>query len=262
MARIAAVAALMALTACAPDAPDAAADPGDWVAGAAAVRPSVHSVWASRPALDGLRAFGPVGTGFVVAVDSAGSLLLTCAHVISDTTDVLLDRLAVVVQGDTTAVYGAEPLAVDHRRDLALLRIPDTTLTPVTWRTERVAMGTPIATIGYGLPEGGIVDTTGARVMTRYTVARRFTAGYASSYRTLEAGDPSTNILELDLFLFPGVSGGPAFTRAGRVLGVNRGGFEIRMEITSYGHVIPVLVVRQFLEASGYLDRVFPAPAS
>lgn len=260
-AMVAVVAAAAALAACAPDAPDAAPDPGDWVAGAAAVRPSVHSIWASRPALAGMRAFGPVGTGFVVAVDSAGSLLLTGAHVISDTTGALLDRLTVLVQGDSTVLYGAAPVAVDGKRDLALLRIPDTTLTPVTWRTERVAMGAPVATIGYGLPEGGIVDTTGARVTTRYTVARRFTAGYASSYRTLEAGDPSTNVLELDLFLFPGVSGGPAFTRDGRVLGVNRGGFELRMEVTSYGQVIPVLVVRQFLEAAGYGDQVFPPPA-
>ncbi|MFO7893057.1 MAG: serine protease [Longimicrobiales bacterium] len=232
--------------------------PDGWVAGAAAVRPSVHSVWASRPALEGMTAYGPVGTAFTVAADSAGGLLLTNAHVVADTAGTVLRRLSVLVQADTGSVlFDAEALAVDGKRDLALLRIPDTTLAPVEWRAERVAMGTPVATIGYGLPEGGIIDTTGNRVTTRFTVSRRFTAGYASSYHTLEAGDPATNVLELDLFLFPGVSGGPTFARSGRVIGVNRGGWELRAETTSYGHVIPVFVVRQFLEAAGYAGAVF-----
>ncbi len=250
--------ALAALAACGPgDGPP----PDDWVSAAAAVRPSVHSIWASRPSLNGMTAFAPVGTGFTVAIDSAGALLLTNAHVAADTTGAPLPRLAVLVQTDTTpTLFSTEPLAVDRERDLALLRIPDTTLSPVAWRPDRIPMGTPVATIGYGLPEGGIVDTAGAQVTTRYTVTRRFTAGYASSYRTLEAGDPSTNVLELDLFLFPGVSGGPTFTRDGRVLGVNRGGWELRAETTSYGHAIPVLVVRQFLEAAGYAEAVFGAP--
>ena len=93
---------------------------------------------------------------------------------------------------------------------------------------------------------------SGAQVTTRFTVSQRFTAGHSSAYRTLAAGDPSTNVLELDLFLFPGVSGGPTFTRAGEVVGVNRGGRTLGSGATSYGHAIPVLVVRQFLEAAGY----------
>ena len=244
---------------CAPE-PEPEPTPDGWVEAAAAVRPAVHSIWATRPALERMAAFGPVGTGFTVAADSAGALLLTNAHVVADTAGEPLPRLSVLVQADTGSVlFAAHPLAIDRTRDLALLRIADSTLTPVVWESERVAMGTPVATIGYGLPEGGIVDTTGDRVTTRYTVTRRFTAGYASSYRTLEAGDPATNVLELDLFLFPGVSGGPTFTRAARVLGVNRGGWELRAETTSYGHAIPVLVVRQFLAAAGYEARVFPA---
>lgn len=232
------------------------------MAAAAAVRPSVHSIWASRPALEGLSAFTPVGTGFTVAVDSIGASILTNAHVVSDTAGAPLRRLSVLVQTDTgSLLYLPKVAALDRKRDLALLRIGDTTVTPVQWRSDRVSMGTPVATIGYGLPEGGIVDTAGAQVKTRYTVARRFTAGYASTYRTLTAGDPATNVLELDLFLFPGVSGGPTFTRDGRVLGVNRGGWELRAETTSYGHVIPVLVVRQFLRAAGQEDAVFGADA-
>jgi S1-C subfamily serine protease len=208
-----------------------------------------------------MTAFAPVGTGFTVAVDS-GALVLTSAHAVVDTVGDPLRRLSVLVQTDTGSVlFRAEPLAIDERRDLALLEIADSTLQPVVWHPGRVPMGTPVATVGYGLPEGGIVDTAGARVTTRFTVTRRFTAGHASSYRTLEPGDPSTNVLELDLFLFPGVSGGPTFTRDGRVLGVNRGGWELRAETTSYGHVVPILVVRQFLDAAGYTAAVFgPEP--
>lgn len=228
------------------------AAPADWVAAAAAVRPSVHSVWASRPALEGMTAFAPVGTGFVIGADSVGSTLLTNAHAITTRDGRLFRRISVLVHSDTGSVlHGATVLAVDQPRDLALLGI-GTTLPPVRWAEERVPMGTPVATIGYGLPEGGIVDTTGAQVTTRFTVPRRFTAGYSSSYRTLTPGDPSTNVLELDLFLFPGVSGGPTFTRDGRVLGVNQGGWELPGGATSYGHAIPALVVRQFLEAAGY----------
>lgn len=247
---------IVVLAACAPDGPP---PPDGWESGAAAVRPSVQSVWGSRPAVDGLIAFSPLGSAFAVTRDSAGTSLLTNAHVVSDTAGRPYPRLSVLVQTDTGSVlYPAEVEALDGTRDLALLRIPDTTMVAlVRWRRERVSMGTPLATIGYGLPEGGIVDTAGSRVTTRFTVSRRFTAGYASSYRTLEAGDPSTNILEVDLFLFPGVSGGPAFTRDGRVVGVNQGGLERGTGTTSYGHVIPVLVVRQFLDAAGYGEAVF-----
>ena len=108
-------------------------------------------------------------------------------------------------------------------------------------------MGTALATIGYGLPEGGIVDTTTETVTTRYTVFRRFTAGHASGYRTLVRGDPATNVLEVDLFLFPGVSGGPTFRPDGRVVGVNRGHRQFGEGASSYGHVIPTQVVRDFL---------------
>lgn len=244
--------------ACAPE-PEAG---NDWVAGAAAVRPAVHSVWASRPILEGMTAFTPVGTAFTIVADSSGVTLLTNAHVAADVDGRPWRRLSVLVSADTASVlYAATLMAVDTARDLALIRIPDTVAAAVEWATERVAMGTPVATIGYGLPEGGIVDTTGSRVKTRFTAPRRFTAGYSSSYRTLEAGDPSTNILEVDLFLFPGMSGGPTFGRDGRVIGVNRGVRELGAETTSYAHVIPALVVRQFLAAAGYEDRVFrPAP--
>lgn len=241
-------------------APDASPPPGDWMAGAAAVRPSVHSIWASRR-LEGLTAFTPVGTAFTVATDSTGAYLLTNAHAVADTSGTPFRRLSVLVQADTgSALYASEVRALDRKRDLALLWIADTARVPVQWRTERVAMGEPVATVGYGLPEGGIVDTAGARVTTRFTVSPRFTAGYASVYRTLGQGDPATNVLEVDLFLFPGVSGGPTFTRAAQVIGVNRGGWELRAETTSYGHVIPVLVVRQFLEGAGYADRIFGVP--
>lgn len=234
----------------------------DWVAGAAAVRPAVHSVWASRPVLDGMTAFTPVGTAFTIAVDSSGATLLTNAHVSADVDGRPWRRLSALVSADTASVlYPASLVAVDTARDLALLQIPDTTAVPVDWATERVPMGTPVATIGYGLPEGGIVDTTGSLVKTRFTAPRRFSAGYSSGYRTLEPGDPSTNVLEVDLFLFPGMSGGPTFGRDGRVIGVNLGVRELGAGTTSYAHVIPVLVVRQFLAAAGYEDQVFRAAA-
>lgn len=237
------------------DGAPATSEPEGWVEAAASVRRSVHSVWASRSALDGMTAFAPVGTGFVIGVDSLGASVLTNAHVATSADGTPLRRLSVLVMTDTGSVlHGARLLASDRARDLALLGVADTTLVPVRWASERIPMGTPVATIGFGLPEGGIVDTAGAQVVTRFTVTARFTAGYSSTYRTLTPGDPATNVLEVDLFLFPGVSGGPTFTQDGQVVGVNRGVQQLGRASTSYGHAIPLLVVRQFLEAAGFED--------
>jgi S1-C subfamily serine protease len=217
-----------------------------WVEAAAAIRPSVHSVWGSRPVLGGARtAFVPLGTAFVLTREG---VLLTGAHVVARADSTPVPRLHVLVQTDTgSTLYPAAIRALDMHRDLALLRIPDTTLVPVRWAGRRAPMGTPVATLGFGLPEGGIVDTSEAAVKTEFTVVRRFSAGHSSSYRTLMPGDPSTNVLEVDLFLFPGVSGGPTFGLEGGVLGVNRGHRRQGDLPTSYGHVTPRLVVGQFL---------------
>lgn len=243
------LAAVVSLFGCGSGADDPG--PSDWTGAAERVRPSVHSVWGSKPALGGeLTAFGPVGTAFAV---SSRGLLLTGAHVIARTDGVLVPRLHVLVQTDTGAVlHPATVVSRDMARDLALLEVADTTLVPVRWGVGTTPMGAAVATIGYGLPEGGVVDTAQSEVLSRYTVFRRFTAGYSSGYRTLEAGDPSTNILEVDMFLFPGVSGGPMFDRDGNVLGVNQGQHRYRDGgPTSYGRVIPRLVVGQFLELHG-----------
>jgi S1-C subfamily serine protease len=231
-----------------------AAEPSGWEGAAELVGPSVHSVWGSRAALGGrVRAFAPLGTAFAVTRDG---VLLTNAHVVAGPDSTPVPRLHVLVQGDTTAVRESWIVALDVARDLALIRIADTTLAPVRWAEDRAPMGAPLATIGFGLPEGGIVDTAGARVVSEFTVFRRFTAGFSSGYRTLVAGDASTNVLEVDLFLFPGVSGGPTFGPDGRVVGVNRGRRRFGEGTTSYGHVIPRLVVGQFLEESGSLVGV------
>lgn len=217
------------------------------MAASAAVLPTVHSVWGTVAAGDGaMRAHAPRGTAFSVRPDG---VLLTSAHVVAGQEGVVA-RLRVLIQSDTGAVtYPAEVLALDATRDLALLRIPATGLEAVAWTAEEAPMGAPLATIGYGLPEGGIVDTTGEAVTTRYTVFRRFTAGYGSGYRTLVRGDAATNVLEVDLYLFPGVSGGPAFRPDGRLVGVNRGHRLFRAGPSSYGHVVPTQVVRDFLES-------------
>lgn len=227
------------------------ADGSDWRKAAERVRPSVHSVWGSKPALGSeLTVFGPLGTSFAV---SPRGVLLTGAHVVVGADGTLIARLHVLLQTDSGAVlYPTTVLGLDTERDLALLGIADTALTPVRWGSGRAPMGWPLATIGYGLPEGGVVDTSRSEVTSRYTVFRRFTAGHSSGYRTLVPGDPSTNVLEVDLFLFPGVSGGPTFDRDGRVIGVNQGQHRYRDGgPTSYGRVIPRLVVGQFLELHG-----------
>jgi len=221
----------------------------DWTTAAERVRPSVHSVWGSKPALGaGLTAFAPLGTAFANERDR----LLTNAHVVMRSDSTPVPRLHVLVQTDSgSTLWPARVLAVDGARDLALLAIADTTLRPVRWGEDRAPMGMPLATIGYGLPEGGVVDTAGSAVKTEYTVFRRFSAGHSSGYRTLVPNDPSTNVLELDLFIFPGVSGAPTFDLDGRVIGVARGYRQFDEDTpSSYGRAVPLLVIRQFLDRS------------
>ncbi len=245
------------------DAGEVVTEPVGWVEAAAAVRPSVHSVWGSRAVLGGERtAFAPLGTAFAI---TRGGALLTGAHVVADRDGSPVGRLHVLVQGDSALLYPAAVAALDTLRDLALLDIADTTLVPVRWAERRAPTGAPVATLGYGLPEGGIVDTSRSAVKTEFTVVQRFSAGYASAYRTPRPGDPSSNVFEVDLFLFPGVSGGPTFDLDGRVLGVNRATRLRDGSPTSYGHVTPRLVVGQFLSGPGVsIDtaRVFSGDAA
>lgn len=248
--------AVLVLVGCAgdgePSAGDGAAgmESDGWVAAAERVRPSVHSVWGSKRALGGaLSAFAPVGTAFAIGRDR----LLTNAHVVVRPDSSPVPRLHVLVQTDSgSTLMEARIVALDVGRDLALLAVPDTMLRPVLWSDGMAPMGMPLATIGYGLPEGGVVDTTDMEVKTEYTVFRRFSAGYSSGYRTLVPNDPSSNVLEVDLFIFPGVSGSPTFDREGRVLGVAMGYRQFGNDSpTSYGRVVPRLVVRQFIDLNG-----------
>ncbi len=239
------VGVMLLVSGCGPE--GGAREPEEWVGAASAVRPTVQSVWGSRvvSAL-GRTAFAPVGSAFGITTDG---LLLTNAHVVAPEGEVV-PNLQVLVQRDTSAVfYDAVVVGLDAGKDLAVLRIGADSLPIVRWTDEEASMGTPLATIGYGLPEGGVVEASDTDVVSQFTVFRRFTAGYSSGYRTRVPGDPGTNALEADLFLFPGVSGGPAFRRDGRVVGVDRGHREYRDAASSYGVIIPLNVVRLFLAA-------------
>jgi Trypsin-like peptidase domain len=64
---------------------------------------------------------GPfLGTGFFVLEDHH---LLTCAHVLKP----WKGAYGITAQEDPPRLYGAEPIAVDEKRDLALLRVKDYT---------------------------------------------------------------------------------------------------------------------------------------
>lgn len=217
-----------------------------WVSAAEAVRPAVQSVWGRRqiPGTD-RTVIAPLGSAVVLTADGA---LLTNAHVVVGPGPELRQNLRVLVQGDSgVAFHDAVVAGVDQDMDLAVVRIAARGLPTVRWTLEGAPMGTPLATIGYGLPEGGVIETSDSAVVSRFTLFRRFTAGYSSGYRMRVPGDVSSNLLEADLFLFPGVSGGPAFRLDGRVVGIDRGYREYRETASSYGMIIPANVVLLFL---------------
>lgn len=146
------------------------------------------------------------GSGFVVSADG---YILTNFHVI-DTDSELRVTLSDGQQ------LTAEVVGVDPATDLALLKVPANNLLPVEWgNSDQVVVGSPVWAVGspFGLRQTvtfGIIsgkhriDLSG----TRYESTVRASTAY---------GD----LMQSDVALNPGNSGGPLVDSTGKVIGVN-----------------------------------------
>ena len=134
------------------------------------------------------------GSGFIVDADGH---ILTNAHVISGASSltVLLD--------DGTEL-SAQALALDSRRDIALLKIdPDGhTLAPLPF-ADSAREGEEVIALGYP------IDPNGALTVTKGVVSSLRDFGGATSY------------IQTDAAINPGNSGGPLLNRNGEVVGMN-----------------------------------------
>lgn len=145
------------------------------------------------------------GSGFVIGADG---LILTNYHVLEDGGDIEVS----LADGRRFrgVIVGADPAT-----DLAVIKVDAEDLMPVEWGdSDQVEVGTPVWAVGspFGLQQTvtfGIISGK-HRVDFRSTRAGR-----------VNAGTPYGDLMQSDVALNPGNSGGPLVNAMGQVVGVN-----------------------------------------
>jgi S1-C subfamily serine protease len=176
--------------------------------------PSVVAVVAGREGDDHLS----LGSGSVLAREG---LVLTNNHVIvvngapADKVWVFFKptKLTGSVQRDLTEGVTATVLAVDEKRDLALLRVPPAAIkhAPLTLAMDRVEPGDP--TIAIGHPEDG-----GPWTLTTGAIGNRI--------EDFDNVDGKT-VYQMETGINHGNSGGPLLNAAGEIVGVNTAAIKV-----------------------------------
>ncbi|HVB06097.1 MAG TPA: MarP family serine protease [Acidimicrobiales bacterium] len=138
------------------------------------------------------------GSSFAVTPD----LVATNAHVIAGTG-------SVTVHLRSGAVLSATPVYFNPSLDLALLRLPGASLTPLALDPNYVERGQDAAVLGY--PNNGPFDAQPAGVLTRTVAQGRDIYDQSSTSRV---------VYGLHADVQPGNSGGPLVAPDGAVLGV------------------------------------------
>jgi putative serine protease PepD len=141
-----------------------------------------------------------IGTGLIITTDGE---IVTNAHVVGDATTV-----HVRLNGESEP-REAGVVATDPSRDLALLRVDVSGLSPATFAApDDVRLGDEVMAIGYALDLDG--DPT-------------VTLGIVSSLdRTLVTGESSLKgLIQTDAAVSSGDSGGPLVNALGHVVGLN-----------------------------------------
>jgi S1-C subfamily serine protease len=164
------------------------------------------------------------GSGFVIE----GGLILTNAHVVADSRDLVLHL------HDDANPYPARIVALGHDCDLALVEPVDPSvlegLQPLELG-EFPTQGDEVLTLGY--PAGGRWLST-----TRGTVSR------IDVISSVHSGGSSHSSVQTDAAINPGNSGGPVMHER-RVVGV---AFQASSRLENVGYFIPTPVVEHFLE--------------
>jgi S1-C subfamily serine protease len=149
---------------------------------------------------------GGEGGGSGVIFDREG-LILTNNHVVEGTTSVTVS----FNDGEHDQPLAAEVVGTEPGRDLAVLRVKASDLTPVRLaRSSALRLGDPVIAIGFPLDLGGPTVTSGI---------------VSGLNRTIEGREGDlTGLLQTDAAINPGNSGGPLVDRAGRLVGINTAG--------------------------------------
>lgn len=218
-----------------------------------------------KPGVVGIGTFNPLGspranlqgTAFVVL---DGRHVVSCAHIFSKPLDSeKKETYAVFIGHDRQmAVRGAQLIATNKARDLALLKIAGDPLPPLKLGdSNRVREGSQLYFTGY--PIGSVLGLNPsthraglAAIIPIFTPLRNAAQLTA---RTLKQADDAYEVFELDAVAYPGNSGSPVWDPdTGEVLGVVnsvyvKGAKEAALSAPSgITYAIPAKYVQQLLE--------------
>jgi len=172
-----------------------------------------------------------VGSGFLIHSDG---YIVTNAHVVDRATEVK----ATFADG---IELDAEEVAIDRRRDLAVLKVNANRPLPhlKLGRSDDLMQGEPVIVIGNPL---GYQHTVTTGVVSAVDRELAFDADHV--YRGLIQSDASIN---------PGNSGGPMLNILGELIGINTA---IRGDAQNIGFAIPVNQLRELLPQMLDIERV------
>lgn len=153
------------------------------------------------------------GTGFVIGSDDQGTLVVTNHHVIEG------DLLRIDVYVNETSPVAAEIAADSTQMDLCVLRIPKTTDIPsAVLAAEDVQRGDAVYAVGFPAAADALSDTA-----LYNSSAATITDGIVSAERqySLESYAAPVRLLQINVDINAGNSGGPLFNADGEVVGIN-----------------------------------------
>lgn len=215
---------------------------------------SVHPVLLRTPKTSTLpELWQTIGTAFAIN-HKYNPTFITNAHVIldADGNQISDDDLAIYALTPEGGVAGFSPMIVAKELDIAVCEASKeaAVAVPVTFAsTEPAAVGTAVASLGFPIPDAPEITPKGSHLY----VSERLATGFISSTsRPAKMPEwPWSDGLphyEVNMFLYPGISGGPVFDQAGRVLGVNRGGRLHEKHVTAYGITVRNAELLPFLD--------------
>ena len=157
------------------------------------------------------------GTGFVIGSDDQCTLVVTNHHVIEG------DLLRIDVYVNETSPVAAEIAADSTQMDLCVLRIPKTTDIPsAVLAAEDVQRGDAVYAVGFPAAADALSDTA-----LYNSSAATITDGIVSAERqySLESYAAPVRLLQINVDINDGNSGGPLFNADGQVVGITTSKF-------------------------------------
>jgi S1-C subfamily serine protease len=208
----------------------------DLTAVVAAATPSVVTITSETQARNGFSPFSVpatgVGSGVVLTADG---YILTNAHVVADSS-------SLTVQLEDGTEYPATIVDSNTAKDLALIKVKATGLTPA-----RIGDSTNLevgqTAIAIGSPLGTFTETVTKGIVS--AVDRTITVNDEATGRPTTL----TGLIQTDAAINPGNSGGPLLDASGAVIGINSA---VSTNAQGLGFAIPIDAATSFIaQATG-----------